>query len=365
MIESTKKIHSLVGFLYNSQLLKHSFLLSFGDCVTQVRTNSKSLAEVLKNYFDTFRTEEEPPHIVVTAYEAPVPSLPHRFVTKPPDPGKTNIKEEFVELEEGRMVRKRLTGMVFVFGPGHNLAVGPCLANYNQVVNFINNRYIEWRLNNGCLLGHAAGVLWNGRGLGLAGFSGMGKSTLALHLLSRGITFLSNDRLMIEKTGDKLVMHGVAKQPRINPGTALNNPDVAGILSDKERSAFAALPEDELWNLEHKYDVPIQQCFGPNRFVLTGPMNGLVILNWNRTTQPLSVNRVDSGERTLLLQAFMKPAGLFYLPADAGRTHDPSVEEYLETLANCPVIELTGGTDFDRAADACLRFLETGDLERD
>ena len=65
---------------------------------------------------------------------------------KTPDPGKTKIKEEYVDLDDGRIVRKRLTGMLFVFGGGQNVAVGPCGANLNQVINFINNRYIEWLL---------------------------------------------------------------------------------------------------------------------------------------------------------------------------------------------------------------------------
>ena len=62
-------------------------------------------------------------------------------------------------------------------------AVGPCLANDNQIVNFINNRLIEVRLRAGDLLFHAAGVARNGRGLALAGFSGAGKSTLALAIM--------------------------------------------------------------------------------------------------------------------------------------------------------------------------------------
>jgi HprK-related kinase B len=338
----------------------HPLFLAFSDCRLEVRTNSARLREDLKNYFGLFLADDKASDILVTAHEAPAPTLDLPFVIKPPDPGKNKIKEEYVDLEGGRIVRKRLTGMVFVFGGGRHVAVGPCLDNVNQIVNFINNRYIEWRLQKGCLLGHAAGVVWKERGLALAGFSGMGKSTLALHLMSRGAVFVSNDRMIVERVGNGLVMHGVAKHPRINPGTALSNADLHNILSEKDKDRFLSLPERELWHLEHKYDALVEECFGPDRFVLSGPMDGLVILNWKRGKQPLSVRRIDPKDHMELVGAFKKKKGLFYLPSDRTKVQDPPLEIYAELLSNCSVIEMSGGADFDGATDVCMHFLETG-----
>lgn len=337
----------------------HSFRLDLGACRVEVRVSDDRLRKELLHYFESFVAGPGPSEILITAHEADPPDWGLTYVPKEPDPGKTRIKEEVAELPDGRVVRKRLTGMVFVFGQGENACVGPCLANANQVVNFINNRHIEFLLNHGCLLGHAAGVVLDGRGLSLAGFSGMGKSTLALHLLSRGLSFVSNDRLMVEADGDGLVMHGVAKQPRINPGTALNNPDLAGVVSAEDRVYFASLPPEDLWRLEHKYDALIEECFGPGRFVLSAPMDGLVVLNWHRGGGPLAVRRVDPRERVDLLAAFIKPPGVFYHPADPARPL-PGPAEYAALLARCAVLECSGGVDFDGAAAACERFLRTG-----
>ncbi|WP_022661569.1 HprK-related kinase B [Paucidesulfovibrio longus] len=338
----------------------HSLWLRFGEDVIEVRSNLKALHDSLCGYFKEFLTESQRPQIVVTTHDTSAPDLGLTYAIKDPDPGKSKVKEEYVDLVDGRVVRKRLTGMVFIFGDGHHLAVGPCLENDNQVVNFINNRFIERKLNQGCLLGHAAGVCLNGRGLALAGFSGMGKSTLALHLMSRGTTFVSNDRVMISSGEDGPMMFGVAKQPRINPGTALHNPDLARIVSDEDRVRFMALPADELWNLERKYDGLIDVCYGPGRFVLEAPLHGLVILNWKRDRGAVVVRRVDPGERVDLLAAFMKPTGLFYLPADLAAQADPGVEQYVELLSRCPLFEISGGVDFDVAADACIDFLKGG-----
>ncbi len=335
--------------------------LRFGDCVLRVAADRSSLIRALTDYFGPFvRDDEEGENagaIRISVHEAPPPAFDVPFEVKPPDPGKSKIKEEFLDLRDGRIVRKRLTGMVFIFGNDRHLAVGPCEENLNQVVNFINNRYIEWELCRGALLGHAAGILVNGRGLGLAGFSGAGKSTLALQLMNHGATFVSNDRLMIRRSGQGLTMNGVAKLPRINPGTALNNPNLAGIMSESDRRRFSGMSEADLWTVEHKYDAPIDACFGDGRFVLEGPMDGLVILNWRRNAGPPTVSRVDLSRRPDLLPAFMKSTGLFFLPSTGCAMPEPTEAAYAEHLAACTVWEIGGGIDFEKAAQELLAWL--------
>ena len=44
----------------------------------------------------------------------------------------------------------------------------------------------------------------------------------------------------------------------------------------------------------------------------------------------------------------MKAPGVFYQPKPGAL--DFSEQEYVEQLKNCPLIELSGGLDFDRAA---------------
>lgn len=345
----------LVARLTQGLTWPHRLFLAMGECRFRVETNSEALARELTTYFSPFLCPAVEPDIVVTALQAPVPDLGLDFAVKTPDPGKTKIKEEWVDLKDGRVVRKRLTGLHFVFGEGFNLALGDCEANPNQIVNFINNRFIERTLNDGCLLAHAAGVAVCETGLALAGFSGMGKSTLALHLVSKGVTFVSNDRLMIRPGTPRPAMFGVAKHPRINPGTALHNPDLAGIISPEDTARFNAMSPQELWNLECKYDALIDQLFGPDRFILQCPMHFLVLLNWSRDIATTRFEEIDVRERHDLLGAFMKDTGLFFLPA---REYASTAEEYARALSGCRVYEVSGGVDFDFAAAACLRLLE-------
>ncbi|MFW5499811.1 MULTISPECIES: HprK-related kinase B [unclassified Maridesulfovibrio] len=343
-----------------------SLFIDFGGCVIETRVNSSDLLTDLNNYFKEFLVDAEKGDILITAHECPAVDLGLEYTVKQPDPGKTKIKEEFHDLPDGRVVYKRLTGMIFVFGGGENIAIGPCIENSNQLINFINNRFIEFKLNNGCYLGHAAGVIENGRGIAMAGFSGMGKSTLALHLMSRGTTFVSNDRIMAEENaednGNSLTMYGVAKQPRINPGTALNNPDLSCIVAPEDKEKFISMPKEELWELEHKYDALIDECYGKDKFILKAPMSGLVILNWQRDNSETEIKIVDPKERKDLLPAFMKGTGLFYLPDSPKNEMDPDVDAYADFLSKTTLIEISGGVDFDKAADACLKFMKEGKL---
>lgn len=328
--------------------------LTMGDCRFCVRTNSHPLAKELRAYFAPFLCAPSPADITVTALQTPEQDLGLVYDVKQPDPGKTKIKEEWVDIDGGRVIHKRLTGMVFVFGDGENLALGDCEANPNQVVNFINNRFIEKKLGAGCLLAHAAGVAQNGRGIGMAGFSGMGKSTLALHLVSRGLTFVSNDRLLIAQGEPCPTMYGVAKHPRINPGTALANPDLAGIVAPEDAARFLGLPPDELWALEHKYDALIDQIYGPDRFILHCPMDSLLLLNWHRDGSATVIREVRAADRHDLLAAFMKDTGLFFR---TDSDYAPTVQDYVRALDGCQVFEASGGVDFDAAADFCLELV--------
>ncbi len=332
--------------------------LLFDGCAIKVFSNSEILIEKLERYFGDFRGESHHPDIVVTALETEAPYFDMAFTVKQPDPGKVKIKEEYIDFPDGRIVQKRLTGMAFLFGGGEHLAVGPCVDNDNQVVNFVINRFIQWTLHKGSLLMHAAGVVKDGRGLAIAGFSGMGKSTLALHIMNHDVSFISNDRVMVSANGADVTMRGVPKLPRVNPGTIISNKSLEGILTRKEREKMRAISTDELWELEQKYDVFIDECFGNDKFELSARMKALVVLNWKRNSDEFKINKVNIAERRDLFPAFTKAVGLFYEPGTPEEPgQDFSDEAYLRLLGNCDVHEITGGVDFDKAAQACIEII--------
>ncbi len=340
--------------------LEHTLGLRFDGLSVRLSSNEADLVGELRGYYGAFvddtldGTEIEIQALQNAAIEPPAGL---EFTVNPPGPGKTKLKEEFIELDCGRLVRKRLTGMLFLFDGRTNLACGPCRENPNQVINFINNRYSGRLMDRGALLLHAAGVARGGCGLALAGVSGAGKSSLALQLLRRGLDYISNDRLLLDESADgSLELHGVPKLPRINPGTALNNPVLRGILPAERRREYAELSPEELWEVEEKYDVFVEELFGRGRFRLRAPFSALVILNWRRGGGAVRLRPLELMPGHPLLPAFTKRPGVFHYPPLAPGAHSDSA--YLERLAGRPVYELVGGIDFERAAELCLELLE-------
>ena len=342
----------------------HSLSLQFERCHILVRSNLAELIDRLRDYYEDFVSPESAPTVTVNVIEAAVPALDCTFTEQPRSPGKTR-KEEFCDARDGRIVRKARTGMVFMFGPQMQLAIGPCADNLNQVINFINNRHVAWGLDQRRLLLHAAGVCVGATGLGLAGTSGAGKSTLALHLLSRGLSFVSNDRLMIASDAQGLSMHGLAKMPRVNPGTLLHNPQLVQLLPAVRRQQLSDLPTGELWELEEKHDVPIGCVYGPGRFPLTARLCGLVVLTWKHGGGPPIAREDTLRERSDLLPAIMKSPGVFYLQTGRPGTYAHVAGDYLDVLGDCPVLEIAGGASFTEAAALCVAFLERYGTDND
>jgi HprK-related kinase B len=139
----TLTIADIAGQILRAHNLKHGLTLKLGECIVRVKTNSVKLADKLGEYYTGLISKSpEESAITINAIEGGEPDFEIEFVGKQPDPGKVKIKEEYADLDDGRIIRKIITGMTFVTGAGFNIAIGQCAVNYNQIVNFINNRYI-------------------------------------------------------------------------------------------------------------------------------------------------------------------------------------------------------------------------------
>jgi HprK-related kinase B len=305
--------------------------------------------------------------VCIRAFEAPPPDFGFAFRDWPREAGKAGQKEQFFDVPDGRMVYKVRTRMQFLLGRTDLVAVGPCLANSNQIINFINSQCISLRLHEGWSLCHASGIAhpspMGGRGIGIAARAGAGKSTLALHLMSSGLSFVSNDRLLIRDTGHGAEMAGIPKMPRVNPGTLLNNPDLHGILPAHRQRELAQLPREQIWDLEEKYDVLIDQVYGKGRTLYRASLVGLLILNWSWSngSAPTRFEPIDLESRPDLLGLVMKSPGVFHRDAagrSAAQTAQPEPARYLEAVRQTRVWEATGRPQFDLGVSFCRALLE-------
>lgn len=355
----TALTHTLQG---DAELLDESLDLELGGYTMRIRSNHLPLLKRLAKYFAHVAPGTSEPDIEILAIEREVVDSGLEFTDWAREPGKTGRKDAYFDIPGTRVVLKVRTGMLFLQSENARIAAGPCLQYDNQVINFINSQYMNWLQHNGWLICHASGLEIKGQGVGLAGFSGGGKSTLMLNLLDDdGVNYLTNDRLFIRSGNKSVLARGIPKLPRINPGTIVHNQRLQGLLSKERREELLRLPPQELWDLEEKYDVHVEQVYGAQRISTEAALHSFVILNWQRNSMDeTQVKAVDIGQRRELLAALMKSPGPFYQYTDGSFHSDTATfdeQAYLDALDGVTIYEITGRVDFAVAESRLIELL--------
>jgi len=362
MKPETLSLDTVTDYLMGDEnLLDASLLLDLDGCRLRLHSNSEPLLQRLRHYFHHVVTDEAVSvvDLEVIAIERPELDPDSRYIDWKREPGKKGRKDSYLDFPSGRLVRKVRTGMVFLQSETQRIAAGPCLEYDNQVINFINAQYMNWLQNQGWLICHAAGLVHQGKALGMAGFSGGGKSTLMLHLLEQDeVSYLTNDRLFILHNETGTQARGIPKLPRVNPGTIVHNPRLHDLIPEDQRKTLLALPQQKLWELEEKYDVMVDEVYGAGKICTSAPLQHFLVLNWHRDQQTSpSIRQVNLSERRDLLAAIMKPPGPFYQFSDGSfyqDTMDFDEQSYLDQLDTVDIFEVTGGIDFDLLTQQCL-----------
>jgi len=185
----------------------------------------------------------------------------------------------------------------------------------------------------------------DGEGVIVSSPSGAGKSTVALALLERGFRFLSNDRVLIEAKGDSVDMVGVPKKPRVNPGTILALSSLHYLLSPQELKLYSSLDEEELWYLEHKFDVDVDGIYGPGTFVLRGRLEALYLLNWSRWGEEVRVEPLVSSEGLSLLRPQVLSSNLYRREIKSPREVESELSRLCERVR---MYRVEGGVDAEK-----------------
>ncbi|MDJ0807424.1 MAG: HprK-related kinase B [Gammaproteobacteria bacterium] len=337
-------------------------ILDCEGCRLAIRSNSEQLLSHLRDYFSHLVCEPAKPDLQIIAIEREVVEPADEFTDWKREPGKSGRKDAYRDIPGARLVRKVRTGMLFLQSETQRIASGPCLEYDNQVINFINAQYMNWLQQRSWLICHASGLVRNGLTLGMAGLSGGGKSTLMLQLLDYpDVNYLTNDRLFIRREGGEVQARGIPKLPRINPGTIVTNPTLERMIPAAERQTLLALPKQQLWDLEDKYDVNVQAVYGAGRISTQAPLHAFLVLNWQREgNEPLQLKQIELAQRPDLLSAIMKSPGPFYQYADGSFFQDTTTlddQAYLHLLKDIPVYEASGCIDFTGLKQRCYSEL--------
>ena len=339
--------------------------LQFGDRCLCIEFNDERVGDELRRYFHEYVIDKE--HVTKVNTVVHILQSEHRqpdvpFIDWYREGGKSGRKDAFCDFPDGRLLYKVRTGMNYVQTPRYHIAYGPCFENPSQIVNFILTQHMTFLQNIGCVICHSSAIASNGAGVAFAAFSGGGKSTLSLKLMNHGLDFVSNDRLFVRREGDGARMYGVAKQPRINPGTILNNGTLTSLISEQRQQQLRQMEKDQLWQLEEKYDAHVPQLYGPGRFKADADMHSLVILNWSHDSAAnTQIKAIDLKQKPQLLDAVMKSPGPFHYDVDGkpwGNGQMPEPSDYLDVLSSVDVYEIGGKVDFEAAQVLCMPLFE-------
>ncbi|MET1412478.1 HprK-related kinase B [Roseibium sp. HPY-6] len=338
------------------------FCLSVGGYVLEIRcTSNELLAELLRYFQHVITAPAEPDRIVHVLGPVELP-FAVSFADWAREPGKTGRKDAIADLENGRLIRKVRTGVQFLQTPDWSIAFGPTENNPNQVINFINTQILNHFQRQGWVACHAAAVRTGGKGLAISGLSGGGKSTTMLRLMEvAGTQYVTNDRLLVRQDNTVTNALGIPKLPRINPGTIVTNERLSGLIDEEREEELKNLEPDELWHLEEKYDLFIDDIYGPGRISHDAHLTDFWVLNWSRDSDaPTVVSKISLNDRPDLLAAIMKSPGPFYQTSEGPFWTDRSPLEtsaYLSALKDIQVWEVTGQIDFDALFDAGTELL--------
>ncbi len=321
------------------------------DVPLRVRANEQEICARLGAYYEPYVVRHAAaPQAEVRLFQG-IPRLEGEFRDVQRRDGR-QVKEAVRDVPGGRLIVKRMTGVLMGLLPASAFAVGDLRANLNQAVNLINACYAKIALDRGFALLHAAGLSWRGRTAVLAGVPGVGKSTAALHLVEEGFHFLSNDRVLARPSGPGVEALGYPKQPRVNPGTLLHHRRLSRLLTLEDRAVLRQLSREELWRLERKADVDLDAIYGKGTVELKGRMEALVLLKWGLDEDKAAVRRLTAAEAVANLSLFEKDLGVFDLDrSEAPRDQVARRARYAAILERVDIVEVTGGVEFPALVD--------------
>ncbi|UES49470.1 HprK-related kinase B [Roseibium aggregatum] len=336
--------------------------LTVGGHVVEVRcTSSALLAELLRYFQHVISAPSKPDRIVHVLGSMELPFDPE-YTDWERETGKSGRKDAVCDLENGRLILKVRTGLQFLQSPDWAIAFGPTEDHPNQVINFINTQFLNHFQRQGWVACHAAAVRTPNRGLAISGLSGGGKSTSMLRLMElTGTQYVTNDRLLVRNAGNSTDALGIPKLPRINPGTIVTNARLTGLIDEEREEELRNLEPDELWHLEEKYDLFIDDIYGPGRISHDARLTDFWVLNWSRdSADATEVSKTDLKDRPDLLSAIMKNPGPFYQTPQGPfwpMKTPLDTEAYLGALEGVQVWEVKGLIDFDALFEAGAELL--------
>ncbi len=341
---------------------QHQLLLDLHGVTIGVGTDNGEVAGLLRDYYADYLADDEgtAPRYRVDAHQKWI-NVDQDELAIYVEKGKTKPKEAFLDDPESglRLMLKVRSGVVALLGKDRIRVAGDLVDNVNQLNNIINAVFIIDRMNAGYTLFHASALAHGDRGVIVSGRSGAGKSSAAIWTLDHGISIISNDRLLARRAPgagtDGIPMLGVPKKPRINPGTIVGNPKLHGMMPAEELAGYQAMPTNELWHVERKFDLDVKTVFGSDAEQATAMLHAAFFIDWEvGSDEPCRCDLLPRDRYPEFYEAVFKDGGVFDLGNRETSFKPEHGTEYERVLDGIPVYHVTGGVSFQTLVESIL-----------
>jgi len=333
----------------------HRLLLDLHGVTIEVNTDADQVAANLRAYYADYLAEDQGAEACyrVDAHQRWI-TVDQNELAIYREAGKTKPKEAFLDDADSglRLMLKVRSGVLALLGRGHVRVAGDLVSLSNQLINIINAIFINDRMDAGYTLFHASALARGDRGMIVSGRSGAGKSSAAIWTLDHGISIISNDRLLARRDSGadagSIPMLGVPKKPRINPGTIVGNPKLHGMMDPAELARYQAMPREELWHVEHKFDLDVKSVFGPGAERATAMLHAAFFIDWAvESSDPCRCGLLPRERYPEFYRAVFKDGGVFDLRNSETSLKPHHEAEYERVLEGIPVYHVTGGVSFE------------------
>lgn len=343
----------------------HRLLLDLHGVKIRVNTDSDEVAGLLRDYYADYLAAGGPEDGGADCYRIDAHQrwikVDHDELAIYVEQGKTKPKEAFLDDPDTglRLMLKVRSGVLALLGRRHIRVAGDLVGFINQLNNIINAVFIIDRMDAGYTLFHASALARGDRGMIVSGRSGAGKSSAAIWTLEHGISIISNDRLLARRAPGEgtgaIPMLGVPKKPRINPGTIVGNPKLHGMMTPAELARYRAMPMEELWHVEHKYDLEVKAVFGPQAEQATAMLHAAFFLDWEVGGGDYHCDLLPRERYPEFYRAVFKDGGVFDLNNRETSLKPEHEAEYQRVLEGIPVYHVTGGVSFESLVESILQ----------
>lgn len=184
------------------------------------------------------------------------------------------------DLEDGRAILRRDTGVLTVIRPDAWAVVGDLNAHPEEVTRALDAMLSLALVERGYLTLKGSALVRDGRGIALVGGPDGARRALAVTLIGHGFRWVTEDLLLVRVAAGHVEMRGLPGLLRLGIAAMLAHPALRARLTADEQATYAGRTWRELREIDTRHVVDAADAFGAAGIAGGGALAMLFALQW-------------------------------------------------------------------------------------